>query len=58
MLDMDDGYMTNNGSQARCFTTFAKKALLLVLVLLSFLASLSITCLASSPGDVVINEIA
>jgi len=50
--------MTKTKCQARCFIIFAKKGLLLVLVLLSFLVSLSILCAAASPGDVVINEIA
>ena len=50
--------MTKSKCQARCFIILAKKGLLLVLVLLSFLVSLSILCAAASPGDVVINEIA
>ena len=58
MLDMDDGYMTNRESQARCCITFAKKGFLLILAVVISLVILSITCLAASPGDVVINEIA
>jgi len=55
---MDDDHITKSKCQARCFIILAKKGLLLVLVLLSFLASLSILCAAASSGDVVINEIA
>jgi len=53
MLDMDDGYMTNRESQARCW-----KGFLVVLLAIMLLVNLSILCLAASPGDVVINEIA
>ena len=55
---MDDDNMTKSKCRARCFRIFAKKGLLLVLVLLSSLVSLPILCAAASPGDVVINEIA
>ncbi|HDL85731.1 MAG TPA: PKD domain-containing protein [Candidatus Acetothermia bacterium] len=58
MLDMDDDNMTNSGFQAQHFITCAKKELVLVLMLLSFLVSLSILCLAASLEDVVINEVA
>ena len=55
---MDDDHMTNRESQARCFIALVKMGFPLLLIAIMFLVNLPILCLAASPGDVVINEVA
>lgn len=58
MLNINDDHMTDRKSRTRCFIALAKSGFALVLIAIVFVVNLSILCVAASPGDVVINEVA